>query len=161
MNVRRFAVGGGLGLMAFAGLVGGFATSQGIAGSGERSVYEGSFASDAQSEAILTVPSNPRRGERVRFRVKNLEIFCDGPTTARVNIPPVRARLRNRTEFRGERYRVGSAGQVFYQVKGQLRRGGRVSGRILYIDDRNSALAGAAPDCGTHNRLPWSAKRVR
>jgi hypothetical protein len=146
--------------IALAGLSAGVTLVPGIASTG-RSVYEGGFVSDAQSQAILTVPSDPRRGERIRFRVKNLEIACDDGTTPRANIAPIRARLRNRTEFRGERYRIASPGQSFFQVKGRLLRGGRAAGRILYIDDNNDALPGAGPDCGTHRRRNWTAERVR
>jgi hypothetical protein len=88
-------------------------------------------------------------------------LFCDDGTFRKVTPDPISLPFTSPKNFEGSRH-VGSPGsaEVYYRVRGQLQRGGRARGVIVYFLNEAESGAPYRPDCkttGLHWR--WHAKR--
>lgn len=134
------------------------------AGGVHKAAYHGHVLGYAKSSSIrLETPADRNGGgNAATFSVQGLTVICQDGIETR-DLGPYRFKFVTDRLFQGQKYRSSNDGQwSYFEVKGEIRRGGRANGYLYYVEDSHGDPASGS-DCNTGGQLydHWSARKER
>ena len=115
-----------------------------------------------ERELRIELKVKPREGtDRILIQAARIPLFCDDDRDRRLSPRPFPAKLNARGRFEKVNYfDERTSDQSMYWYGGRLLSETRAKGFVFYWSDPFDGPVGdSGPDCSTHGKVRWTAKR--